>query len=351
VVGQHDRRAILGGLFHGAKGLEARARALHVAGEEKGALPEALAAHGIVGLAVHGEEAPAFAPVLLHPLGDHHHVSIGVGVDYAGAQDIARQLDRVEIGLVVVERGARAARVGLVGEQAQELAKAVERVVASHRLVLTDQGTAGGWMVAAAAVAVAQAKGQAHLPGKGGAQVVRQIGTVGHGRGRGAVLGIILAQTEVAPEEVTRWIADHGCQRREAQRRISRCVEQALDPRRVEVFHAAVPGARDWPSPRSLGPGACQRRVTAPCDRNAVAGDNLAAENQRDANLARRRRRQLGGEAERRSAPAHGCQFLRGPACGADGDGPFAGLFADHHQAQGRAGGRILGRPPDAILG
>ena len=118
-----------------------------------------------------------------------------------------------------------------------------------------------------AAVAVAEADRQPELPGEVRAQEVRQVGAVGR-RGDGRlVLRIVLAQAEEAVEEVARRIAQRLVQRPEVERLVDGRVEEPLDPRRVEILHAPIPGVARLPDALGgrgvLGAGACATTSTS----------------------------------------------------------------------------------------
>ena len=109
---------------------------------------------------------------LLDPGRDHEHVTVGVGVDGTWTQGGAGERHGIEIRLVIVERGARAARMHPVGQHAQEAAKALERAMAADVLVglfIVEHGSALGRAVALATVAVAKREGQSQFPSKIGA--------------------------------------------------------------------------------------------------------------------------------------------------------------------------------------
>ncbi len=199
----------------------------------------------------------------------------GIGVDDARAQRRALERHRVVVGRVVVEPGARAARLHPVRELAEErLHRGRACPCRRRRVVVAVEGRAARRARLRPAIAVAEPERQPQLPGEVGAQEVRQVGAVRRRRDRRLVLGIVLAQAEVAVEEVARRIAQRLVQRAKIHRLIDGRVEQRRDPRRVEVLVAPIPGVRRRPHVRAHRR---RRRGRLGGDRDLPARDRLAA--------------------------------------------------------------------------
>ena len=116
-VGQGSQ-GLVGASHDGPEGFETRPSALDVVGVQEGAFPEALASNGIVRLSVDRQQQSAVLGRLRNPGHHHQHVAVGIGEDRSRPQSRACECHGIEVGFVVLQCCAGAARMHAVGEDA-----------------------------------------------------------------------------------------------------------------------------------------------------------------------------------------------------------------------------------------
>ena len=187
----------------GPEGLEAGSGTRRI-GEEEGPLPEALAGHRVVGLGIDREQQAGLSRALVDPLHHHQDVPIGVRIEGPGPDGRALQWDGVEVRGLRPQGGTPGPRMDGIHEPARHRLERSGRGRGAGERRIDHRPLAGRRTRAAATAARAVGNGQAQLPGKVGAQEIRQVGTV---RLRGQPL--ILTGTEVAMQEIAFGVAQH----------------------------------------------------------------------------------------------------------------------------------------------
>src|SRR5262249_28946841 len=154
-------------------------------------------------------------------------------------------------------------------------------------------------LAAAAARALRVAVGQPNFERKIRPKKVWKIGAVGandHSR-------LVLAQAQMVEQDIARSIAQHFMQRLPRWRRVERCIEQLLDPCRIQVFGRAIPCIAHRPE-ASVALARAWRLAALDCDLtgNRAALDRCTIARERRAPGSRGWRGDLGEPEIRRPA-------------------------------------------------